>query len=71
MEVVEMPIQGVKLIKPQIFGDARGWFYETYNEDRYQKAGIHVRFVQDNQSFSQKMLSEVFTSKNRRSVRPN
>ena len=54
MEVVEMPIQGVKLIKPQIFGDARGWFYETYNEDRYQKAGIHVRFVQDNQSLSQK-----------------
>lgn len=49
-----MPIAGVKLIKPQIFGDARGWFYETYNEKRYQDAGIDVRFVQDNQSFSQK-----------------
>ena len=54
MEVIEMPIEGVKLIKPQIFGDARGWFYETYNEERYRAAGINVRFVQDNQSFSQK-----------------
>ena len=54
MEVIEMPIDGVKLIKPQIFGDARGWFYETYNEERYRAAGIDVRFVQDNQSFSQK-----------------
>ena len=54
MEVIEMPIDGIKLIKPQIFGDARGWFYETYNEERYRAAGINVRFVQDNQSFSQK-----------------
>ncbi len=49
-----MPIEGVLLVKPQIFGDARGWFYETYNEERYRAAGIGVKFVQDNQSFSQK-----------------
>ena len=49
-----MPIEGVLLVKPQIFGDARGWFYETYNEERYRQAGITETFVQDNQSFSQK-----------------
>ncbi|MCR5115735.1 MAG: dTDP-4-dehydrorhamnose 3,5-epimerase [Bacteroidales bacterium] len=54
MEVIPLPIEGVLLVKPQIFGDARGWFYETYNEERYRAAGIGVKFVQDNQSFSQK-----------------
>lgn len=54
MEVLQLPIEGVLLVKPQIFGDARGWFYETYNEERYFAAGITVKFVQDNQSFSQK-----------------
>ena len=49
-----MPIAGVKLIKPQVFGDARGWFFESYNEERYRAAGIEVKFVQDNQSCSQK-----------------
>ena len=52
MEVIDLPIAGVKLIKPQIFGDARGWFYETYNEERYKAAGIDVTFVQDNESMS-------------------
>ena len=54
MKVTKLPIEGVLLIEPQIFGDARGWFYETYNEERYRAAGICETFVQDNQSFSQK-----------------
>ena len=54
MEVIDLPIAGVKLIKPQVFGDARGWFFESYNEERYRAAGIEVKFVQDNQSCSQK-----------------
>jgi len=54
MEVIDLPIPDVKLIKPQVFGDERGWFYETYNEKRYFEAGITAKFVQDNQSFSQK-----------------
>ena len=54
METIELEIKGVFLIKPQIFGDQRGWFYETYNEERYKAAGITETFVQDNQSFSQK-----------------
>lgn len=43
---------GVTLIKAPRFGDARGWFSETYSERRAESAGVDVRFVQDNQSFS-------------------
>lgn len=42
----------VILLKAPRFGDARGWFSETYSEARAAAAGIDVRFVQDNQSFS-------------------
>ena len=54
MKVKTLPIEGVLLIEPQIFGDTRGWFFEAYNEEKYRKAGICETFVQDNQSFSQK-----------------
>ena len=40
------------LIRPRRFGDARGWFMETYSETSALAAGVDVRFVQDNQSFS-------------------
>lgn len=40
------------LLRAPRFGDARGWFSETYSEARAAKAGLDVRFVQDNQSFS-------------------
>ncbi|MBU2233088.1 MAG: dTDP-4-dehydrorhamnose 3,5-epimerase [Alphaproteobacteria bacterium] len=42
----------VKLLQPRRFGDDRGWFMETYSEASALEAGIDVRFVQDNQSFS-------------------
>lgn len=45
-------LTAVVLIKAPRFGDARGWFSETYSERRAESAGIGVRFVQDNQSFS-------------------
>lgn len=45
-------LTSVVLIKVPRFGDARGWFSETYSERRAESAGIDVRFVQDNQSFS-------------------
>ena len=54
MKVTKLHIEGVLLIEPQVFGDSRGWFFETYNEERYRSAGICETFVQDNQSFSQK-----------------
>ena len=47
-------IEGVKVITPQVFGDARGYFMETYQEEDFRNAGIDVRFVQDNQSSSTK-----------------
>ncbi len=47
-------IAGLCLIEPAVHGDARGYFMETYNERDMEEAGIHVRFVQDNQSMSVK-----------------
>lgn len=52
MEVIKTPIEGLLVIEPQVFHDARGYFVETYNEQRYREAGIEARFVQDNQSCS-------------------
>ena len=48
-------IEGLKVISPTVFGDARGYFMETYSErDFLEQAGIDVKFVQDNQSASKK-----------------
>ena len=47
-------IAGLCIIEPEVFGDARGYFMETYNERDLAEAGISVRFVQDNQSMSVK-----------------
>ena len=52
MEVLKTPIEGLLVIEPRVFADARGWFLETYNEQRYREAGIDATFVQDNQSCS-------------------
>lgn len=52
MEIIETPIKDLLIIKPAVFADARGFFMETFNEKRYQEAGITQRFVQDNQSKS-------------------
>ena len=47
-------IEGLKVITPKVFGDNRGYFMETWNEREFAEAGIDVKFVQDNQSFSSK-----------------
>ncbi len=52
MNIEPLAIPDVKLIQPRRFGDARGWFAETFREDVMAKAGISERFVQDNQSQS-------------------
>ena len=54
MEVVETPIAGVLLIKPRVWGDARGYFVETWQKKRYEDAGIRLPFVQDNHSTSRR-----------------
>ena len=45
-------IEGLKVITPQVFGDERGYFMETYNYNDFKEAGIDGVFVQDNQSYS-------------------
>ncbi len=52
MEVINTTIDDVLLIKPKIFGDARGYFVETWQEKRYAEIGINLPFVQDNHSRS-------------------
>ena len=47
-------IEGLKILTPQVFGDNRGYFMETYNYNDYKAAGIDLNFVQDNQSASKK-----------------
>ena len=55
MVVTECFIEGVKIIKPKIFGDSRGYFLESYNERSFaQSTGLNTQFVQDNESFSRK-----------------
>lgn len=54
MEFVPTRIPDVMLVKPGVFGDARGFFLETYREDRFRTGGINNRFVQENHSNSQK-----------------
>lgn len=52
MKVHATAIEEVKLIEPAVFGDARGFFMETYSRERYVAAGIDASFVQDNMSRS-------------------
>lgn len=54
MNVLETPLQDVKLLEPQRFGDDRGWFAEVYNQQTFASAGLPKTFVQDNQSRSQR-----------------
>ena len=52
MEIIKTPIQDLIIINPRVFNDARGFFCETYNAQRYQEAGITQNFCQDNMSKS-------------------
>jgi len=52
MEIIKTPISDLIIIKPRVFADSRGFFYETYNEKSYLEAGIDLHFCQDNQSKS-------------------
>jgi dTDP-4-dehydrorhamnose 3,5-epimerase len=52
MQIETTALDGVLIVTPRRFGDARGWFVETYNAARMAEAGIVVTFVQDNHSMS-------------------
>lgn len=52
MNFIKTEIDGVIIVEPRVFEDARGYFFESYNEAEFVKNGITARFVQDNQSKS-------------------
>ena len=52
MKKIETGLPGVVIIAPQVFGDKRGYFMETYSAWKFAELGIHAVFVQDNQSYS-------------------
>ncbi|NIP99443.1 MAG: dTDP-4-dehydrorhamnose 3,5-epimerase, partial [Nitrospinaceae bacterium] len=52
MNVTESRLKGVLLIEPRVFEDPRGFFLETYHQNKYREHGIEANFVQDNYAFS-------------------
>lgn len=52
MKITETEFPGLLIIQPDVYGDNRGWFMESYNKEKLAMAGIGIDFVQDNQSFS-------------------
>lgn len=52
MQVTKTALEGVLILEPKVFGDARGWFMETWSARKFQAAGLTFEFVQDNQSYS-------------------
>ncbi|MBF1016646.1 MAG: dTDP-4-dehydrorhamnose 3,5-epimerase family protein, partial [Lachnospiraceae bacterium] len=52
IQIETCEIEGLRVITPQVFGDARGYFMETYQKEQFVAAGIDMEFVQDNQSSS-------------------
>lgn len=53
MEIVKTRLKDLVILKPRVFSDERGYFFESYNQKLFEGAGLHLNFVQDNQSLSQ------------------
>ena len=54
MNIIRCELEGLLILEPKVFGDARGFFMEIWNHRRYLEAGLPGDFVQDNLSFSQR-----------------
>jgi dTDP-4-dehydrorhamnose 3,5-epimerase len=54
MQCHDTPLEGVKVIEPDVFLDDRGFFFESYNTEKFSAMGIDTVFLQDNHSFSKK-----------------
>lgn len=54
MEVIDLPLAGAKLIRPRVFRDSRGFFFESFGAERYRAAGMPEVWVQDNHSLSRR-----------------
>ena len=52
MNIIKTKIEGLLIIEPRIFSDERGYFFESYQTERYKQAGITADFIQDNEAFS-------------------
>lgn len=52
MKFTKTHLLGVVIVEPTVYGDHRGWFMETYSDDKFKEGGLNLNFVQDNQSFS-------------------
>jgi len=54
MKLIKTGLPGVMIVEPEMFGDARGFFMETWHQVKYEKAGLPGCFVQDNLSYSER-----------------
>lgn len=54
MEIIKTPLEGLLIIKPDVFEDERGYFFESFNSEKFLQAGLDLKFVQDNESKSKK-----------------
>lgn len=52
MQIIETAIPEIKIIVPKVFGDARGYFFESWNAEKYAACGINSNWIQDNESKS-------------------
>jgi dTDP-4-dehydrorhamnose 3,5-epimerase len=52
VNIIDTKLSGVKIIEPKVLGDKRGYFFESFRQDSYKKAGLDFNFVQDNMSSS-------------------
>ena len=54
MEIIKTPLEGLLIIKPDVFEDERGYFFESFNYGKFLKLGLDLEFLQDNESKSKK-----------------
>lgn len=52
MKIIKTEFSGLFVVEPEIFGDARGYFFESWQKDKYKNAGLDIDFIQDNISKS-------------------
>lgn len=52
MEFIETKLDGVYLLKPKVFGDNRGWFFESFKQNEFEENIGKIKFIQENHSFS-------------------
>lgn len=55
MDIIETKLSGVIIFEPQVFGDHRGFFMESYNQKKFEEAGLKHNFIQDNHSLSEQV----------------